>query len=209
MLSLGTAQAADLEIPYQSAPIVPRPFSWAGYYFGLYAGGAFGHSSHDVVLPTGNFNISGALAGGTFGFNFEMASWVAGIEFDAGWSNIRGETSYNCLPATCRTESSGLITLRGRAGPSFGRVLPYVTAGVAFGEINPTTAIGTASTYMTGYAAGAGVEVALTYNLLAKLEYLYVDLGTYACGPCGLLTADDVTFKLNVVRLGLNYKFDW
>ena len=208
-LSFGTAQAADLDIAYQSAPMVPRPFSWAGYYFGVYAGGAYGQSSHDVFLPTGNFNMSGALIGGTIGFNFEMANWVAGVEFDAGWSNLKGETTTNCFRSICRTESSGLVTFRGRAGPSFGRFLPYLTAGVAFAEVNPTvTAIGTASTYMTGYAAGAGAEFALNYHWLVKLEYLHVDVGTYGCGPCGFLASDHVTFKMEVMRLGLNYKFD-
>ena len=77
------------------------------------------------------------------------------------------------------------------------------------GEINPTvTAIGTASTYLTGWTAGAGVEVALDYNWLAKLEYLHVDLGSYSCGPCGVLDADHVSFKMDVVRIGLNYKFE-
>ncbi len=172
--------------------------------------GAFGKSSHETPLPTGSFDISGAVVGGTIGFNFEMASWVAGIEFDAGWANIKGSTTTNCLPGECRTESSGLVTLRGRVGPALGRFFPFLTGGIAFGEINPTvTTIGTASAYMTGVAAGGGAEFALDYNWTAKLDYLYVNLGTYSCGACGVVASDRVAFRANVVRAGLNYKFDW
>ena len=203
------AQAADLDVLYQAPPMKPPAYPWGGYYFGVYAGGAFGKSSHDALLSTGSFNTSGAIVGGTIGFNFLVGSWVAGIEFDAGWANIKGSTAANCLPAECRTESSSIVTLRGRAGPTFGRVLPYITAGVAFGDVNPTTAIGTGSAYLTGYAVGAGVEVALTHEWFGKIEYLYVDLGSYSCGACALVVADSVSFTTNIVRAGLNYKFDW
>ena len=210
LLSAAPAQAADVDVPYQPSVVVPRPYSWTGYYFGLYAGGAFGKSTHEAPLPTDSFGISGALVGGTIGFNFELANWVAGIEFDAGWANIKGSTTNNCLPSECRTESSGLITLRGRLGPALGRFLPFLTGGIAFGDVNPTvTAIGTGSAYMTGVALGAGAEFALDYNWTAKLEYLHVDLGTYSCGPCGVIAPDRVSFKMNVARAGLNYKFDW
>jgi outer membrane immunogenic protein len=204
-----SARAADLDVLYQAPPMAPPAYPWGGYYFGLYAGGAFGKSAHDAPLPTGNFNTSGAVVGGTIGFNFLIGGWVAGIEFDAGWANIRGGTATNCLGAECRTENSGLVTLRGRAGPAFGRVLPYVTAGVAFGEITPTTAIGTGSADLTGYTVGAGVEVALTHEWFGKIEYLYVDLGSYSCGACAIAAADHVSFTANIVRAGLNYKFGW
>jgi outer membrane immunogenic protein len=203
------ARAADLDVLYQAPPVAPPIYPWGGYYFGVYGGGAFGKSSHDALLPSGSFDTSGAVVGGTIGFNFLVGGWVAGIEFDAGWANIKGSTSTNCLGAGCRTESSGLVTLRGRAGPALGRVLPYVTAGVAFGEINPTTAIGTSSAYLTGYTVGAGVEVALSQAWFGKVEYLYVDLGRYSCGPCAVAVADEVSFTANIVRAGLNYKFDW
>lgn len=208
-LSAAPAHAADVDIPYQ-AQFVPRPFSWTGYYFGLYAGAGFGQSAHEFApLTTGNFHISGALVGGTFGFNFEMANFVAGIEFDAGWANIKGTADNNCPGLICQTDSSGLVTLRGRLGASFGRIMPFLTGGVAFGEINPTSAFGTSSTYMTGAALGAGVEFALSYEWTAKFEYLHIDLGHYDCGPCGFAVADRVSFKMDLVRAGLNYKFDW
>ena len=40
-----------------------------------------------------------------------------------------------------------------------------------------------------------------------KLEYLYTDLGTATCGAssCGVDT--EVSYKANIVRAGLNYRF--
>lgn len=60
--------------------------------------------------------------------------------------------------------------------------LPYVTGGLAIaGNTIKATPLGgpTTSNDKThiGFAAGAGVEYALTDRLSAKVEYLYVDLG--------------------------------
>ena len=58
-----------------------------------------------------------------------------------------------------------------------------------------------------GYTLGAGVEYAMMTNWSVKLEYLYVDLGKFDCGiSCGAVS-DNVSFKANVVRAGLNYRF--
>jgi outer membrane immunogenic protein len=42
-------------------------------------------------------------------------------------------------------------------------------------------------------------------NWSAKIEYLYVDLGHFDAGVAPLTTT--VSFKENIVRAGLNYKF--
>jgi len=53
----------------------------------------------------------------------------------------------------------------------------------------------------------------LTPNWTAKLEYLYVDLGRGGVFndlfPSGLVVRENIDFRANVVRAGLNYKFDW
>jgi outer membrane immunogenic protein len=206
-----SADAADITPELQEAsPIAVRTTNhWAGYYFGIYGGGAWGRSSHDFPPSTGDFKISGALIGGTIGYNFQAGNMVAGIEFDAGWANIKGSTTTNCPGLICETHSTGLITLRGRLGYAFDRLLPFVTAGVAFGEINPEVAgVGAASAYNTGVAVGAGAEFALTHTWFVKAEYLYVRLESYSCGTCALASAASVSFQANILRGGLNYKFD-
>jgi len=56
---------------------------------------------------------------------------------------------------------------------------------------------------------GAGLEAALATNWTAKVEYLYVDLGSFNCGlNCGAgLVYDNVSFHTNLLRAGVNYKF--
>ena len=58
-----------------------------------------------------------------------------------------------------------------------------------------------------GWTVGTGFELAFAPNWSLKTEYLYVDLGASECtvAVCGVST--DVSFKLNVVRAGLNYRF--
>ncbi len=58
-----------------------------------------------------------------------------------------------------------------------------------------------------GWTAGVGVEYAMMAAWSVKLEYLYVDLGKFDCGPTCGATPDEVTFKANLVRAGVNYRF--
>ncbi len=60
-----------------------------------------------------------------------------------------------------------------------------------------------------GWTAGAGVEYAFAGPWTAKLEYLYVDLGSATCGSaaCPLAADESVNFKANLIRAGLNYRF--
>jgi outer membrane immunogenic protein len=60
-----------------------------------------------------------------------------------------------------------------------------------------------------GWTAGAGVENAFWQNRSAKLEYLYVDLGTHSIDT---VEVDGVPFHVehkvrnHILRLGVNYK---
>jgi outer membrane immunogenic protein len=213
----GSASAADtlIDAGVPDRPVIVRlSYIWAGYYLGLYAGGAFGQSSHaselGPLLSTGNFPVSGAMVGGTIGFNFQRDNLVAGIEFDAGWANIKGNTSNNCGGLICETSNPGIVTLRARLGYAFDRILPFVTIGGALGDVRAEV-IGSGATnpQKAGLAIGAGVEYALGTNWTAKAEYLYVDFGKTTCSDCNLGFADTVTLKINVLRAGLNYKFEW
>jgi outer membrane immunogenic protein len=62
-----------------------------------------------------------------------------------------------------------------------------------------------------GWTAGAGVEVAFADQWTAKIEYLFVDLGKVTCSStseffCG---TGSMTLTENIVRGGVNYKFNW
>jgi outer membrane immunogenic protein len=111
--------------------------------------------------------------------------------------------------------------------------LLYVTGGLAVGEVKSTSSVGTtttttlsfgtppgptstsalagASSTQAGWTIGAGVEGAIGGNWTAKLEYLYVDLGTVNNTFAGtapfapLTTSAHVTD--NILRAGINYRF--
>ena len=106
------------------------------------------------------------------------------------------------------------------------RVLLYATGGLAYGEIKTTAAlagfngngiavasIGSNSDVRIGWTVGAGIEGMITRNWTAKLEYLYMDLGsfnagTYTLAPLAVIGARvDSDFRDHILRAGINYKF--
>ena len=44
-------------------------------------------------------------------------------------------------------------------------------------------------------------------NWSTKIEYLYADLGKSTCSAASCGVDTDVTWKANIVRLGVNYRF--
>jgi outer membrane immunogenic protein len=206
----GAAAAADLGAryprqPYVKAPIYNPPFTWTGFYLGLNGGGGWGGSTWD---RTGSFDLSGGVIGGTAGFNWQTGPAVLGVEGDLDWSGVSGTTVAGCA-AGCTTRNGWLGTVRGRAGYSFDRFLPYVTGGLAFGDIHASTP-GFAGATQTnlGWTIGAGVEAAIVANWSAKAEYLHVDLGSFNCGlSCGLAITDSVSLHEELLRGGVNYRF--
>ena len=142
---------------------------------------------------------------------------------------------------TVRGRVGGLITdqvlLYGTGGLAYGRLEVSGVTGVS-GSINSTavpllTSVTPAanafsdSRMKVGFAVGGGIEGKISYATAWtwKLEYLYVDLGSFdtvgpfpgacVCGtPLGLITspfAGTITthtrFTDNIVRVGLNYQF--
>ena len=136
-----------------------------------------------------------------------------------------------------------LATVRPRLGWTYDCFLWYVTGGVAFGEVESNVAVSFANTQpppfasfssgsaaasskttKTGWTVGGGVETSLAWvgwspNWSAKLEYLYVDLGsvsnsaTAALGggfftaptSATLLSSHDI--RDHIIRVGVNYRF--
>jgi|HubBroStandDraft_2_1064218.scaffolds.fasta_scaffold18568_2 outer membrane immunogenic protein len=207
-----SATAADLSVAplYKAPPPAMAPaYNWSGFYLGINGGGGWGHSSWDTSAT--RVNTSGGLVGGTAGYNWQLGNAVLGIEGDIDWANLKGTNTSTLCPLGCSTSDTWLSTVRGRAGYAFGNVLPYVTGGLAVGDIRAATpGFAGASNTSAGWTAGAGLEVGLTGNWSAKAEYLYVDLGKFNCGTaCNGLPTDNVSMHDNVVRAGVNYRFDW
>lgn len=179
-----------------------RAYDWTGFYAGLNAGYGWGNSKFDTGAGTVNTSPEGALLGGTIGYNYQWGQTVFGVESDFDWNNAKGSTG--CPAGICQTKSDWLGTTRLRLGYAADRWMPFVTGGVAYGDVQgKVPGAGSNSDTKIGWTAGAGAEYAFTPNWSVKAEYLHVDLGKLQCAACG----GNVKFNEEIVRTGLNYKF--
>lgn len=206
-----SAQAADIPRPVYKGPIRPviAYYNWTGFYIGLNGGYGWGTSNWSGV-PTATNKPAGYLVGGTLGYNYQVGSIVWGVEGDFDWADVN--KSVACAPGiNCGTKNSWLATFRGRIGYAFDRWLPYFTGGGAYGNVKATVDVpafgltGSSSSDQFGWTFGGGLEYAFLGNWSAKIEYLYVDLGSFNTGPAPFV--NNVSLKENIVRGGINYKF--
>jgi outer membrane immunogenic protein len=153
------------------------PFSWTGFYAGINGGYAWGQSSWSdpaVGANPGNFNTSGGLVGGQLGYNWQTGAVVLGIETDADWMSVKGSTAGLggvCAldgGGQCQTQQSWVGTTRARVGYAFDRWLPYVTGGVAYGNVQAVQPTGTSTNTNVGWTAGAGLEYGIDHNWSAN-----------------------------------------
>ena len=159
--------AADMSRPAFKAPSSAAPWNWTGFYVGINGGYGFGKSNWtNVAGTTGDFNVRGALAGGTIGYNLQTGMWVWGLEGDVDASWIKGTDATIC----CETKNEWLATARGRIGYAFDRWLPFLTGGAAFGDVKMTP-IGFPAETLTkiGWTAGGGLEYAFQGAWSAKV----------------------------------------
>jgi outer membrane immunogenic protein len=216
VLASGAAGAADIQRPATAAPVyapTPSYYDWTGFYLGANGGFTGGDSHFDFQgadLGRNQFDTSGGQVGGTAGYNFQVGRIVFGLEGDLDWSDVSGSSSCGLSTLTCQTQNNWLGTARGRVGVAFDRVLPYVTGGLAVGDISANTGAGSASTTNAGWTVGGGLEYGFSKNWSAKMEYLHVDLGSFDCGTaCSPTPPVNVHANEDLVRAGLNYRFDW
>ncbi len=179
--------------------------------------------------PEGGHSGDSWLAGGQVGFNYQVGQWVWGIEAEFSATAFKEDNVDTDFPTDIlhtRTDSIG--TVAPRLGLAWDRVLLYAKGGAAWvhndywlsvaegvpGLSGLTTLTGDATRW--GWVAGLGVEYAFAQNWSAKIEYDYLDFGTEHI----LLTSngtipgqspvdEDIRQRNQVVKVGLNYKFDW
>ena len=207
----GPSSAADLPRQSYKSPVYVGPgFTWSGFYIGINGGYGWGDATATNALGTfSTGDQDGWLLGGTIGYNLQTGVWVWGLEADLGYAFIDGNVSNTVAGCPgCRVENTWFGTARGRLGYAMGRWLPYLTGGAAFGGLEITGPGGGSVTESNfGWTIGVGVEYAFMGPWSAKLEYLYADMGNGNCNAatCGVST--DFETQLNLVRVGLNYRF--
>lgn len=176
----------------------------------------------------GNDDFQGILGGGQIGYDWQVNNIVFGIEGDYQGADInRSDWFLGSANGPLYVKSAGIdqfATIRGRLGYAFDNVLVYGTGGAAFGKLDSGLTIqpgtfaapigapfsASNSTWKTGWTAGAGVEVAMSRNWSARMEYLHLDFDRagvdFDFGNAGSAHSNG-KITSDIVRAGLNYRF--
>jgi outer membrane immunogenic protein len=229
----------DHPAPVYNAPArQPTPYEWTGFYAGINGGYGIARDLLNQVLggaapivPNTDARIlpQGRLVGGQFGYNFQTGHIVYGVEGDIQWANQNdpacGLICVNAAGTGATFDAEQTLTwfgtARGRLGYAGNGWLLYVTGGGAWGGVVETQTaaaslggitIGFSNTSRytkSGWVVGGGAEVPIIGPWSAKIEYLYMDLGTITDNfPMVTLTGTS-SIRDNIFRAGLNYKLGW
>lgn len=191
MTAAGAASAADL--PRNNAPVYAplTGYNWGGAYAGVNAGYTWGRISNSNVRPSG---LEGGLQAG---YNWQNGQFVFGAETDL---QITGADD---TFAPWKFSNPWFGTLRGRGGVALNNILFYGTLGLAYGGLRGEIGGLTETKTHIGWAGGLGMEVGLTPNWSAKVEYLYMDLSNRSYS----VTGTNNGLGANMLRFGVNYHF--
>lgn len=172
-------------------------------------GGQASGNAMAQAMPNVSTRPYGLLAGGHLGYNWQRARLVYGLEADIQATHISGSAAgggaaqITGFPADSinagmwRTDTLDYLSLwRARLGYSFGNFLPFVTAGLALGQVRsqavlnenfvgPTTtittnlpAVSSVNSVQVGWTIGTGLEYALGAHWRLRADYSYYDLGS-------------------------------
>jgi outer membrane immunogenic protein len=243
LVSFGAARAADMPLKGPPPP-PPAPWTWTGFYIGVNGGAGFGQVdqqlnlpfiSDSAFLPLVSQPISGFLAGGQIGYNWQLPTYpiVIGIEGEGDWADLHGSASCPlaafgfAFAMQCNVRANWIADVAGRVGFTLdqNRALIYVKGGVAW-EGNDYKAVlapvfihfpFTESETKVGGLLGMGVEYAFLPNWSAKIEYDFIDFGTSTnqiCAgfaPCFPIPTNVINVgvreTVSEVKFGVNYRF--
>ena len=217
---------AALSSAASAADMAPAPsvYDWSGVYIGLNAGVAWSNSEVDGSISCspdfpgacedfdaiyddfrhGVDDSGGVFTGGAMiGANWQMESFVLGVEADVNYANFGDSSSrtfssesldYPVRRGTWRShadyDANWWGTVRARAGFAADNWLFYGTGGLAWGSMDASASLefcpsdetacasvrGSESDTNIGWTIGAGLEYGWDQWTFGA-EYLYVDLG--------------------------------
>lgn len=167
MIALGApAFAGSIAPVVPVAPIAPAVapvVDWSGFYIG----GSYGADSGTMgYTPGSNYTFDPATSyGGFAGYNLQNGAFVYGAEVWVG--------STSAFPSGFPAEGYDYMAdLKLRAGYAMGDVMVY---GFAGGSMSQYTEVGPPwQNY--GYNIGVGVDVKITGNMFAGVEYIRRDM---------------------------------
>jgi outer membrane immunogenic protein len=186
------------------------------------------------------------IGGGQVGFNYQTHNVVLGIEADIGGSTGGSKDTIATTAGTATVPAGSMRisgdhtpgsieTVRGRLGYAYDNWMFFISGGGAFaggnvdtvGEFTPAGGTSSTATFTVnnhgtrvGFVVGGGLEWAMSRHWTARVEDLYMDLGTLSNSPtvcsggsCATFTDalslsnDRSSLSVNVLRVGVNYKF--
>lgn len=226
-----SASAFAADMPSRKAPavtpVVAAPI-WTGLYVGASAGYGFGKSGQRDQITTytnfgladGDYKPKGGLGGVGVGYNWQSHNLVYGLEGDLSFAGISGSSSVCGVGAVplhlCGTKADAFGTIRGRIGFAMDKTLIYGTGGAAVARIraydvgfsgDAVVAGQSGSAVRLGWAIGAGVEQKLDAQWSLKAEYLYANFSRASYFTLEGFTPEKVDLSVNILRVGVNYKF--
>ena len=219
-LFAGSAQAQE--------NYLTMPSPWAGFYVGAAIGGGWGDGTlSQTAMPAASIpatsvtlGMSGGIVGAVAGYNWRFDRFVIGLEADASVSGVGGSVvggvtaTMPCIsPGTCSVSIGNLFTGRVRIGLPIGSftpmakdIMPFITGGVAFGDLHGAGGANVTDGMRTGYVVGGGIDVALHDGWAVRGEYLFVDLGsvssTFGVAPYSATLTAKAT-GTSIVRVAL------
>ena len=229
------AAAADMAArPYTKAPMmVAAMYDWSGFYIGINGGGAWTHKCWDLnnrgagvfapAIAEGCHDSTGGVVGGQFGYRWQSAAWVFGLEAQGDFASLSGSSLSNPLAltaaATNRSKVDAIYLLTGQVGYAVNNVLFYVKGG-AMGVNDKfegfTTATGvvfdSARQTRWGGAIGAGLDYGITPNIVLGVDYMHgfmgcKDTSLYAVAGGAFSRTDRICQDVDMVTARLSYKF--
>ncbi len=187
------------------------PADFSGAYVGGQLGGAFADiSTTDVNFEefgsTYDVGNSGALAGISGGYNWQMGATVLGVEAKVNAGDLSESYDFSQGSGDVVTSMDQIVSLRGRAGVAAGDTLLYVLGGVSTADVENNYEFfdGDTSDTYTGITVGAGVEQFINSNLSWTTEASY----TLFDGKEDAIDDNEVykgTADLLAVSAGVNY----
>jgi opacity protein-like surface antigen len=237
------ADAAKAAPSYKAPPApAAAAFTWTGCYLGAQGGAGWGRSVNNAASPSNRLadetpadfssRPRGGLIGGQLGCNYQVGTWVIGIEGE-GWSSNMKQTTTHLTnedlalsPDSHKLEASNSwdAALSARFGIAVDRMFLYGKLGLAYGEFQYafTDAVDNhdfnVGTNQVGGIFGAGAEYGITQNWTARIEYDWVNFGTHTVNthltqPSSFLSGSTNPYSFSVkettsiIKAGVNFKF--
>jgi outer membrane immunogenic protein len=219
--AVGAVGAADLPINVPIAPVAPI-YNWTGCYVGVHGGGGVQYDTRTTM------NGGGGLAGGQLGCNYQDGQFVLGVEAEGWWSGLRSAKNLLSAGDTAKvtSESRWGASFAVRTGVAINRVLIFGKVGGVVGRYDfstldsfsipgfiASTTTSSGGGTLAGLLIGGGFEYAFATNWTAKIEYNFIDYIhkdlTFVSQPGTFTSSESVSASQHIVKVGINYKFDW